>query len=222
MLACCVHIISFTSQKADQMGLGESDIRQPSVPHVAQAPSYPLASQLSDQLVEHINLSIDDHHVLRDWINNISRSCLVGFYCCLFCPRTISVSISKSSQVCHPKLYVIPTLCIIPELSSSPKFVLSQTLPHPTSPACRNQARGDAAAAAISEATGNSSVRCMLCDLASLRSVREFAENYQKTGQPLDVLVRCLAELFMEMRKLFGTSGIGYFCGIVSNMQIDL
>ncbi|GAQ90626.1 hypothetical protein KFL_006640060 [Klebsormidium nitens] len=84
--------------------------------------------------------------------------------------------------------------------------------------ACRNQARGNAAAADISEKTGNDSVRSMLCDLASLRSVREFAENYQKTGRPLDVLVNnagimACPQMFTEdgFEMQLGVNHMGHF-----------
>jgi retinol dehydrogenase-12 len=55
--------------------------------------------------------------------------------------------------------------------------------------ACRSVAKGEAAAAAIRDSTGNSSVRVLPLDLADLDSVRACAVSFLERGEPLHVLV---------------------------------
>ncbi|XP_063360785.1 retinol dehydrogenase 11-like [Cydia amplana] len=55
--------------------------------------------------------------------------------------------------------------------------------------ACRNEIRGRAAKDQITTATGNSDVHYQHLDLASLKSVRSFADNILKTEKHLDILV---------------------------------
>ncbi|KAL3688186.1 hypothetical protein R1sor_014495 [Riccia sorocarpa] len=54
---------------------------------------------------------------------------------------------------------------------------------------CRSQKAGEDAAQDISRLTNNRNVRSMVCDLASLDSVRQFAAEYKDTGLPLNALV---------------------------------
>ncbi len=55
--------------------------------------------------------------------------------------------------------------------------------------ACRDEARGDAAAESIQECTGSAGLACTLLDLADLDSVRDFAEVFRATHDTLDILV---------------------------------
>jgi NAD(P)-dependent dehydrogenase (short-subunit alcohol dehydrogenase family) len=54
---------------------------------------------------------------------------------------------------------------------------------------CRDRERGEAALTEIKARSGNNAVELMLCDLASQRSIREFAEEFKRTHDRLDVLV---------------------------------
>jgi NAD(P)-dependent dehydrogenase (short-subunit alcohol dehydrogenase family) len=54
---------------------------------------------------------------------------------------------------------------------------------------CRNRARGEEVIAEIRERTGNQSANLMLADLASQRSIRDFAREFLARGEPLHVLV---------------------------------
>jgi short-subunit dehydrogenase len=58
--------------------------------------------------------------------------------------------------------------------------------------ACRNKEKGEEAAAEIVRNTNNPSIRVMICDLASLTSVRQFAKEYLDQGLPLNSLVSAL------------------------------
>jgi len=55
--------------------------------------------------------------------------------------------------------------------------------------ACRSHAKGAAAVAAITAATGSDQVRLLLVDLAHLASVRRTAEDFLGLGEPLHVLI---------------------------------
>ncbi|KAL2630131.1 hypothetical protein R1flu_014817 [Riccia fluitans] len=54
---------------------------------------------------------------------------------------------------------------------------------------CRNGKAGQNAAEDIARLTNNESIRSMVCDLASLDSIRQFAAEYKDTGLPLNALV---------------------------------
>ncbi|XP_072834788.2 dehydrogenase/reductase SDR family member 13 isoform X2 [Pogona vitticeps] len=60
--------------------------------------------------------------------------------------------------------------------------------------ACRDPARGEAAAAELRRASGGGQVRCMSLDLASLRSVRAFARAFLSSEPRLDVLINNAGE----------------------------
>lgn len=55
--------------------------------------------------------------------------------------------------------------------------------------ACRNLKKAEAARKDIMAATGNQKVVCKPLDLASFRSVREFAKDITSTEQRLDILI---------------------------------
>jgi len=54
---------------------------------------------------------------------------------------------------------------------------------------CRSLAKGEAAVAAITAATGSDQVRLLLMDLADLASVRKAADEFIRLGEPLHVLI---------------------------------
>jgi retinol dehydrogenase 12 len=54
---------------------------------------------------------------------------------------------------------------------------------------CRSRAKGEAAVAAITAATGSDQVRLLLVDLADLASVRKAADEFLRLGEPLHVLI---------------------------------
>jgi retinol dehydrogenase 12 len=54
---------------------------------------------------------------------------------------------------------------------------------------CRSLAKGEAAVAAITDATGSDQVRLLLLDLADLASVRKAADEFIRLGEPLHVLI---------------------------------
>ena len=55
--------------------------------------------------------------------------------------------------------------------------------------ACRNMSKAEAARDEITKETGNKDVHCKRLDLASFKSVREFAEDIMATEKRLDVLI---------------------------------
>lgn len=55
--------------------------------------------------------------------------------------------------------------------------------------ACRNGGRAENARRKIIDATGNKNIICMVVDLASLQSVRDFANEFNKNEERLDILV---------------------------------
>ncbi|XP_070591644.1 dehydrogenase/reductase SDR family member 13-like [Erythrolamprus reginae] len=55
--------------------------------------------------------------------------------------------------------------------------------------ACRDQARGESAMYDIRQESGNSEVILMILDLASLNSVRAFAQNFLESEPRLDILI---------------------------------
>ena len=81
--------------------------------------------------------------------------------------------------------------------------------------ACRDSARGAAAAAAIQEQTGNGAVRPALLDLATLRSVRDFAASIDT---PVDLLINNAGGVSKVRRETpdgfelqFGVHHLGHF-----------
>src|SRR5215469_4374794 len=55
--------------------------------------------------------------------------------------------------------------------------------------ACRSEAKGEAAVAAISTETGSDQVNLLRLDLADLASVRQCAQDFASLGEPLHVLI---------------------------------
>ncbi len=61
---------------------------------------------------------------------------------------------------------------------------------------CRNRERGEAARKEIVRQTGNERIELLLCDLSSLKSVRDVSEAFRSRGDRLDVLVNNAGGLF--------------------------
>lgn len=83
----------------------------------------------------------------------------------------------------------------------------------------RNPEKGEAAAAKIRDAAPNADVRFELCDLASLASIRAFAERINASGLPIDVLINNAGVMAYADRRetadgfeaQFGTNHLGHF-----------
>ena len=54
---------------------------------------------------------------------------------------------------------------------------------------CRNKEKGDAAKEDIIQITGNKNIDLLICDLASLKDVKRFAEEFLKENRKLHVLI---------------------------------
>ncbi|XP_029290140.1 WW domain-containing oxidoreductase [Cottoperca gobio] len=83
---------------------------------------------------------------------------------------------------------------------------------------CRNLSRASKAAGLIQQEWHKARVEAMMCDLASLRSVREFAESYKAKKLPLHILV-CNAGVCTQpwsltedgLESTFQTCHLGHF-----------
>ena len=91
----------------------------------------------------------------------------------------------------------------------------------------RNQAKGEAALADIKDRSQNGSVQLMLADFASLSSIRDFAANFKKDHDRLDVLVNnaggvntSRSETQDGFETTFGVNHLGYF--LVTNLLLDM
>ncbi|KAG7470535.1 hypothetical protein MATL_G00114870 [Megalops atlanticus] len=90
--------------------------------------------------------------------------------------------------------------------------------------ACRNKQRAEAAVSDIRRESGNNEVVYMHLDLASLKSVRSFAETFLKTEPRLDLLINN-AGIFMKgktedgLGMMFGVNHLGHF--LLTNLLLD-
>lgn len=91
---------------------------------------------------------------------------------------------------------------------------------------CRSAERGEAARASISAETGNAKVELLVCDLASLASVRAAARQFLERHTRLDVLVNNAAifaparELTDEgLEKTFVTNYLSHF--LLTNLLLE-
>jgi retinol dehydrogenase-14 len=92
---------------------------------------------------------------------------------------------------------------------------------------CRDRERGEAALTEIKARSGNNAVELMLCDLASQKSIREFAEEFKRTHHRLDVLVNN-AGVYIRNRTLvegnlettFAVNHLAYF--LLTNLLLDV
>ncbi|XP_077988782.1 retinol dehydrogenase 12-like [Glandiceps talaboti] len=92
--------------------------------------------------------------------------------------------------------------------------------------ACRSEERGRDAVRRIKNIDNNAKVEFMELDLSSLRSIRQFVNNFQSTGKPLHVLcnnagvvsrTQCTTEDGFEL--CFGVNHLGHF--LLTNMLLD-
>jgi len=93
--------------------------------------------------------------------------------------------------------------------------------------ACRNENKGKAAADKMNAANGNSNSIFMPLDLASLKSVRTFAEQYKNKYDRLDLLINNAGVMMPPYTKTedgfelqFGTNHLGHFA--LTGLLIDL
>uniref|UniRef100_A0A671NT80 Dehydrogenase/reductase SDR family member 13-like n=1 Tax=Sinocyclocheilus anshuiensis TaxID=1608454 RepID=A0A671NT80_9TELE len=90
--------------------------------------------------------------------------------------------------------------------------------------ACRNQIHGGAAVAIVQRESGSKNVVFMQLDLASLKSVRSFAETFLKTERRLDILINN-AGVYMQgttedgLGLMFGVNHLGHF--LLTNLLLD-
>ena len=91
---------------------------------------------------------------------------------------------------------------------------------------CRNQSKGEAAMSEIKAKSGNKSVKLMLADLSSQRSIHRLVENFKSKYRQLHVLInnaggiigkRLLTEDGIEMT--FAVNHLAYF--LLSNLLLD-
>ncbi len=93
--------------------------------------------------------------------------------------------------------------------------------------AVRNQSKGDKAVQEIKEQNQNADVKVMLLDLASLKSIRNFAEEFKKQYSRLDLLINNAGVMIPPYSKTedgfelqFGTNHLGHFA--LTGFLIDL
>lgn len=90
--------------------------------------------------------------------------------------------------------------------------------------ACRSKQRGEVALEEIKSESGSSEVVFMQLDLGSLKSVRDFAENFLRTETRLDILINN-AGVFMQGKTedglglMFGVNHLGHF--LLTNLLLD-
>ena len=92
---------------------------------------------------------------------------------------------------------------------------------------CRDRARGEAALTEIKARSQNNAVELMTCDLASQKSIREFAAEFKSTHDRLDVLVNN-AGVYLRNRTVvegnlettFAVNHLAYF--LLTNLLLDV
>src|SRR5262249_32963715 len=92
---------------------------------------------------------------------------------------------------------------------------------------CRDRARAEPAQREIKTRSGNDRIDLIICDLSSLNSIREFADQFKRGYDRLDVLVNN-AGVFLRERSLtedgiestFAINHLGYF--LLTNLLLDL
>ncbi|XP_077995638.1 retinol dehydrogenase 12-like [Glandiceps talaboti] len=91
--------------------------------------------------------------------------------------------------------------------------------------ACRNKEKGAIVADEITAETGNDDVLCMHCDLASLQSVRYFAQEFCNSEERLDILINNAGLLKdHELTEdgydiVFSSNYLGHF--LLTNLLMD-
>jgi NAD(P)-dependent dehydrogenase (short-subunit alcohol dehydrogenase family) len=92
---------------------------------------------------------------------------------------------------------------------------------------CRDRDRGEAARLEIKQKSGSDRVELMICDFASQKSIRQFADDFKQRNDRLDVLVNNAGVVLRErtltedgVESTFGINHLGYF--LVTNLLLDL
>lgn len=91
---------------------------------------------------------------------------------------------------------------------------------------CRDRERGAAALKQIKARSGNDAAELMLCNLASQQSIREFAGEFKRTHDRLDVLVNNAGVYFRNrtvvegnLETTFAVNHLAYF--LLTNLLLD-
>ncbi|XP_050977770.1 dehydrogenase/reductase SDR family member 13 isoform X3 [Labeo rohita] len=137
---------------------------------------------------------------------------LVGFYL-LLCVTVLRLPKCKSTAKLHGKTVIVTgantgigKATALDLAKRGARVIL----------ACRDESRAQAAVTDIQRESGNKEVLYMHLDLASLKSVRSFAENFLKKESRLDILINN-AGLLVGGRtedgfgRIFGVNHLGHF-----------
>jgi NAD(P)-dependent dehydrogenase (short-subunit alcohol dehydrogenase family) len=92
---------------------------------------------------------------------------------------------------------------------------------------CRDRSRGEEALKEVKKLSGNVHVELMICDLASLDSVRDFCDLFKSKYDRLDVLVNNAGVILPSRHETkdgyelqFGVNHLGHF--LLTNLLLDL
>ncbi len=92
---------------------------------------------------------------------------------------------------------------------------------------CRNRERGEEALQDVRNLSGNNSVELMLCDLSSLKSIRDFCFKFKKKYQQLNVLINNAGIILPGYHQTadgyelhFGVNHLGHF--LLTNELLDI
>lgn len=92
---------------------------------------------------------------------------------------------------------------------------------------CRDSERGEAAQREIKHKSANDKVELMICDFASQNSIRQFARDFTRQHERLDVLVNNAGVVLRQrsmtedgLESTFAINHLGYF--LVTNLLLDV
>jgi NAD(P)-dependent dehydrogenase (short-subunit alcohol dehydrogenase family) len=92
---------------------------------------------------------------------------------------------------------------------------------------CRDRERGEAAQREINQKSGNDRVELMICDFSLQNSIRQFADEFKRQHDRLDVLVNNAGVVLRErsmtedgIESTFAINHLGYF--LLTNLLLDL
>lgn len=92
---------------------------------------------------------------------------------------------------------------------------------------CRNKEKGKIALEEIKKITGNNTIDLMICDFASIKSIRNFAEDYKQKYKKLDVLINNHGIFNFKFHKtedgfesMFAVNYLGSF--LLTNLLLDV
>lgn len=137
---------------------------------------------------------------------------LVGFYL-LLCVTVLQLPKCKSTAKLHGKTVVVTgantgigRATALDLARRGARVIL----------ACRDESRAQTAVTHIQRETGNKEVMYMHLDLASLKSVRSFAENFLKNESRLDILINNAGLVIGGKTedgfgRIFGVNHLGHF-----------